>query len=438
MFSAAFVWGRILSFLEQRMSPHVVETWFSDAEILEYTDDRLVIYVPDELRKGFILNHCASTVKAAMKEIFGLNATVQVLCGNQLESFHSSSQKGDFLAFNPNFTFEKFVVGASNRLAHAAALAMAEHEKPPVGYNPLFIYGPPGLGKTHLLYAIASRIHKLNPNHSIVYAKGDQFTNELIQAIREGKMVSFRDKYRNADVFLVDDIQFIAGKDSTEEEYFHTFNALYENDKKIIIAADRPPSSMQKLTDRLRTRFECALQVEISPPDYETRMAILRNNSLRNGIELPADVCSFIAENVTSDVRRLEGAVKKLKATSDLEGLEIDMNVAMRVLKNLSPDNKSLPTPYLILSEVSRFYSLENTALTSNQRSKVISEARQVAMYLLKTMLDMSTTDIGRELKRDHTTVIYGVERITEKLKAPHSGIGDNIRDITANINNKL
>jgi len=438
MYSSVYVWAKILGYLEQRLTEPVVSAWFDDAEVMEFTNDKLVIYSPSDFRKETIQSRCTGHVKNAMKELFDLDVELVVLGEEEMESYRKTKKKLDFLDFNPQFTFEKFVVGSSNRFAHAAALAMADPGDAPAGYNPLFLYGPPGLGKTHLLYAIADRIHKRDPEASIIYIKGDQFTNELIQAIRDGQMISFREKYRSADVFLVDDIQFIAGKDSTQEEYFHTFNTLYESRKKIIMTADRPPSSMQKLEERLKARFEWGITTEISPPDYETRMAILRNNAINAGLDVPDDVCAFIAENVTTDVRRLEGAINKLKATVALEHVSIDLPIASRVLKNIKPEGKGVPSAALIISEVCRFYSLDETAIRSNKRSKVVSEARQVVMHLLKTMLNLPYMEIGREIDRDHATVMYGCDKVEAQLKNPSTGLGDNIRDIISNINGKL
>ena len=438
MYSAAYVWGKILGKLEERLTAPVVNSWFNDVDVLEYSDDRLVLFVPDEFRRETIRKRCIGHIKETVKEQFDLDISVTVLSEDELESFRSKHRKMDFLDFNPQFTFEKFIVGSSNRFAHAAALAVASSGAAQDGYNPLFIYGPPGLGKTHLLYAIASKIHKDDPDANIVYIKAEQFTNELIAAIADGKMVSFRDKYRNADVFLVDDIQFIAGKDSTQEEYFHTFNTLYESKKKIIMTADRPPASMHKLEDRLKNRFEWGIMTEISPPDYETRMAILRMGMMEAGLNCPDEICNFIAENVTTDVRKLEGAINILKATVALEHVELDLALAGRVLKNIKPAGKSLPTPQLILSEVCRFYSLDEGAIRSGQKNKTVSEARQVTMYLMKTMLGHSTTDIGRELGRDHSTAIHGIRKVENLLKDRNAGLQDNIRDITSNINAKL
>jgi chromosomal replication initiator protein len=438
MYSTAYVWAKILHYLEQRLTEVFVASWFDDAEVLEFSNDRLVLYSPSEYRQEIIRSRGEKYIKDAMKELFNLDITLTVLGDDDLDEYNKTKRKMDFLDFNPQFTFDTFVVGSSNQFAHAAALAVALADDTIEEYNPLFIYGPPGLGKTHLLYAIADKVHQKNPDSNIVYVKAVQFTTELIEAIKVGNTAAFREKYQSADLLLVDDVQFIAGKDSTQEEYFHTFNALYENRKRIVMTADRPPESMSKLEERLRTRFSWGLTTEISPPDYETRMAILRSYAMNAGVEVPDEAFTFIAENVTTDVRRLEGAINKLKAVVSLEGGEIDMNRVSRVLKNLKPDEKSLPTPSLIVAEVCRFYSLDESTLRSNNKSKIVSEARQVAMYLLQSMLGLSTPQIGQELGRDHATVVYGTQKIKEMLLKPNAGIGDNLRDITSNINGRL
>ena len=438
MYSSAYVWAKILGYMEQRLTEITVSAWFDDAEVMEFSNDKLVLYSPSDFRRDVIRNRAAQYVKAAMKDLFDMDITLEVLGDEDMEEYRRTRKKLDFLDFNPQFTFEKFVVGSSNRFAHAAALAVANAKDCNEAYNPLFIYGPPGLGKTHLLYAIASQVHLLEPEANIVYVKAVQFTTELIDAIKNGSTAEFREKYHSADLLLVDDIQFIAGKDSTQEEYFHTFNELYEKKKRIVMTADRPPESMPKLEERLRTRFSWGLSTEVSPPDYETRMAILRSYAMNAAVTVPDEVLSFIAENVTTDVRRLEGAVNKLKATVALEGVSIDMNLASRVLKNLKRDEKAVPTPALIVSEVCRFYSLDESVLRSNQKNKVVSEARQIAMYLMNTMIGLSTPDIGRELGRDHSTVVHGIGKIKDLLQKQASGIGDNLRDVISNINGRL
>ena len=265
MYSAAYVWAKVLAHMEQRLTAPVVSTWFDDAEVVSLENDTLTLFTPSEYRKDIIERRCTGYIQEAMQELFHQDIRVQVLNREQYDALRRRERAPGLFEVNPQFTFEKFVVGSSNRFAHAAAMAVAN--MPAEAYNPLLIYGPSGLGKTHLLYAIADRLRRAHPDFKIVYIKGDQFTNELISAVQEGKNVAFRDKYRSADLFLMDDIQFIAGKASTQEEFFHTFNNLWENHKQIVLTSDRPPKEMDTLEDRLRTRFEWGLVADIQPPD---------------------------------------------------------------------------------------------------------------------------------------------------------------------------
>jgi len=329
------------------------------------------------------------------------------------------------------------VVGPSNRFAHSAAIAVSKI--PGQVYNPLFIYGPPGVGKTHLLYAIANGIRRDDPNASVVYIKGDQFTNELIAAIQTGKNVEFRSKYREADLFLIDDVQFIAGKEATQEEFFHTFNTLYEEHKQIVMTSDRKPSDMLTLEDRLKTRFEWGLMADIQPPDYETRMAIIKNKAKSLGLQLGDDVCDYIAVTVTNNVRQIEGTVKKLLAYRDLNGMTLDLPNVSRVIADMyKVEGSSLPTPNLIINQVCKFYNVEESVLRGTQKTKGIAEARQVAMYLIRKLTNLSLPDIGDEFGRDHATVLYSIRKIDASLKGADQSIMDRVKDITANINSSL
>lgn len=437
MFSSAFVWAKVLGHIENRMGEATMSTWFDDAEVIELTEHELVLYTPSEFRQDIIQRRCASYIDEAMQELFQISPHLSVIGDEELAKRNSRKAKPAFMEFNSQFTFDKFVVGPSNRFAHAACQAVAGN---PAGiYNPLLIYGPSGLGKTHLLYAIATEIHKQNPDFNIVYIKGDQFTNELIEAVREGKNVEFRSKYRNADLFLMDDIQFISGKASTEEEFFHTFNTLYEAKKQIVLTSDRPPDEMLKLEDRLKTRFQWGLLADIIPPDYETRMAIIKNKAVTLGLDMPDDVCEYIAENVTANVRQIEGTVKKILAYRDLSGMVIDVPSVARAIKDMYKGKTSaLPTPSLIISEVSRFYSIPESTLRGTLKNKGTSEARRIAMYLIRQLTNLSLPDIGREFGKDHSTVIYAIRKVEQAITAEEESVMNNIRDITANVNNKL
>lgn len=437
MQSTAYIWAKVLSYLEQQLSSTVVATWFDDAEIIELTDTSITIFSPSDFRRETISRRWIPNIQDAMQILFDMNVSVKLLGEEQLKTIKEAGAHPDFIKNNPQFTFKSFVVGASNRFAHGAALAVAN--KPADAYNPLFIYGQSGLGKTHLLYAIAAEIHKQHPDFNIVYIRGDQFTNELIEALRMGDNIKFRSKYRNADLFLVDDIHFIAGKESTQEEFFNTFNALYENHKQIVLTSDQPPSGMLKLEDRLKTRFEWGLIADIQPPDYETRMAIIKNKAITLGVDMPDDVCSYIAENITTNIRQIEGTVKKIMAYQDLAHMEMDVASVSRAIKDMYKDNaSSLPTPSLIISEVSRYFSIEEHILRGTLRNKGTAEARQIAMYLIRNLTQCSLPDIGKEFGRDHATVIHSIRKVEAMINNPSSGMKNTLKDITANINNRL
>ena len=437
MYSSTYIWAKVLGHMEQQLTAAVVSTWFDDTEVLELTDQKLVLYSPSTFRKDMIVSRCSVYIQEALKDLFDLDLELVVLDETQIEAYRAGNKKPQFMEFNPQFTFENFIVGSSNTFAHAAALAVSS--KPAETYNPLFIYGPSGVGKTHLLYAIANAIHKGHPTFNIVYIKGDQFTNELITALREGKNNEFRNKYRGADLFLVDDIQFIAGKDSTQEEFFHTFNNLYENHRQIVLTADRPPHEMLRLEDRLKTRFEWGLLADIEPPDYETRMAIIKNKAMSLGLCLPDDVCDYIAENITTNIRQIEGTVKKILAYHELDGMELEVSNVARAIRDMYKEKtENLPTPALIISEVCRFYGIEEQVLRGTQKNKNTAEARQLSMYLIRKMTNLSLPDIGREFGRDHSTVIHSIRKIELLLQDRTSAIQDNVRDITSNINSRL
>ena len=437
MYSNAYVWSRVLSYLEQHSPSMAVASFFDDAEIVELNGEKLVIYSPSPFRKDVILSRYSELIKDAMRDQFQTEIELVVLDEDEYPQYSGNQRRRNFAEFNSQFTFDTFVVGSSNQHAFSAAEAVAE-ERTTV-YNPLFLYGQSGLGKTHLLYAIANRIQQKHPEYNIVYLRGEQFTNEFIEAVRSGKNFEFRDKYRNADLFLMDDIQFIAGKDATQEEFFHTFNTLYENKRQIVLTSDRVPSDMLRLEERLRTRFEWGLIVDIQPPDYETRYAIIKNKALSYGLELPDDVCDYLAENITNNVRQIEGTVKKIKAYHDLGGWKINIENVSRAIKDMyKGKSQEIPTPDLIISEVCRFYSIEESVLRSRNKTKNTSEARHVAMYLIRKLTNLSYPDVANVFGVNHTTVIYALRRVEKDLGNSSNGLQDNIRDITANINARL
>ena len=437
MYSSAYVWDKILRYLEERFDSLTVSTWLDDAEVVELNEEHLILYTPSDFRREIIRRRCTDYIQDALKEIFSSDAKLIVFGDDELASYQAKGKQTTSMDFNPQFTFDNFVVGPSNRFAHGAAVAVTNN--PGQVYNPLFIYGPAGVGKTHLLYAIANGIRKVKADANIVYIKGDQFTNELIAAIQSGKNIEFRSKYREADLFLIDDIQFIAGKESTQEEFFHTFNKLYEEHKQIVMTSDRRPSDMLTLEDRLKTRFEWGLLADVQPPDYETRMAIIKNKAMSLGLELSNDVCNYIAINVTNNVRQIEGTVKKILAYRDLNDMPLDLpNVSRAIDDMFKAEGNALPTPALIISQVCKFYSVDEVVLRGSQKSKGIAEARQVAMYLIRKLTNLSLPDIGKEFGKDHSTVLYNIRKVEVSLKSGDTAQQNNIRDITANINSCL
>ena len=437
MYASAYVWAKVLNSMEERLSAVTVSAWFDDAEVVELNEDHLILYSPNDFRREIIIRRCTDYIQDALKEIFNSNAKLIVFGDEELAAYKSKGKQNTSMDFNPQFNFDNFVVGPSNRFAHGAAIAVTNN--PGQVYNPLFIWGPPGVGKTHLLYAIANGIRKKNPDANIVYIKGDEFTNELIAAIQSGRNIEFRSKYREADLFLIDDIQFIAGKEATQEEFFHTFNKLYEEHKQIVMTSDRKPSDMLTLEDRLKSRFEWGLQADIQPPDYETRLAILRNKAQQLGMDLPDDVCNYIAINVTNNVRQIEGTVKKIMAYRDLNDMPLTLENVGRVISDMfTTEGNSLPTPSLIITQVCKFYSIDESVLRGTLKNKGTAEARQIAMYLIRKLTNLSLPDIGKEFNRDHTTVMYAIKKVESSLKSGDASLQNNIRDITSNINSCL
>jgi len=438
MYASAYVWAKVLGYLEEQLTSITVSAWFDDAEVVELTNEQLIIYTPSEFHRDMIQRRCATYVQDALKDLFDSDAKLVVFNDEQMKAYQSKGKAKNSMEFNPQYNFDNYVVGPSNRFAHGASIAVSQN--PGMVYNPLFLYGPPGVGKTHLLYAIANGIRKIKPDANIVYIKGDQFTNELIDAIRTGKNIEFRSKYREADLFLVDDVQFIAGKESTQEEFFHTFNALHEENKQIVLTSDRKPSDMSTLEDRLRSRFEWGLIADIQPPDYETRMAILKNKAKGLGLNLSDDVCNYIAINITNNVRLLEGTVKKILAYRDLNNMPLDLNNISRAIEDMfKGDNGNiLPTPSLIISQVCKFYNVDEIILRGSQRTRNIAEPRQIAMYLIRKLTNLSLPEIGQQFAKDHTTVLHSIRQVEQRLKNGDPELQNNIRDITANINSCL
>jgi len=427
------IWNSIMSILSTELTSTSINTWFSDCKPVELTDTRLVIYTPTEFKRNIITQRFASTITSTLSDLFSCPFDLLVLAEDELDDYEKASEEDDSLPEVAGYTFDKFIVGNSNKFAHAAAVGVAEN--PGLAYNPLFIYGNSGLGKTHLLLSIGQKIHESNAAAKIAYVKGDDFVNQMVQSIKDNTQEEFRNKYRYVDLFLVDDIQFIAGKIASQEEFFHTFNHIYEAGNQIVITSDRPPMEMVKLEDRLRTRFEGGLMADIQPPDMETRMAIIRNKASQLGMALPDDVVEYIADTIKSNIRQIEGVVKRLTAYNSILNDEINITSAKRAIKDVIRVGEFVPTPDIIIEETARYYSLEPDDLRGQRRSKNTAMARQISMYLMRSLTNLSLKDIGEQYEdRNHSTVLSSIRKV-EELITKDASVGITIRDITSNIN---
>ncbi|MGM9527247.1 MAG: chromosomal replication initiator protein DnaA [Oscillospiraceae bacterium] len=424
------IWCSIMDYLSAELTSTTMNTWFSECRPIDLTDSRLVIYTPTTFKRSIIKERYASIISSKLTELFSAPFELEVLAGDELDDYERTVPD-DSLPEVAGYTFDQFIVGNSNKFAHAAAIAVAD--KPGESFNPLFIYGNSGLGKTHLLLSIGQKIHEKDPSAKIVYVKGDEFMNQMVQSIKDNTQAEFRNKYRYVDLFLVDDIQFIAGKLGVQEEFFHTFNNLWEAGKQIVITSDRPPIEMVKLEDRLRTRFEGGLMADIQSPDLETRMAIIRNKASQLGMTLPDEVVEYIANEIKSNIRQIEGVVKRLTAYNSIMHETIDISMAKRAVKDVVRDGAYIPTPDVIIEETARYYSLDPENLKSQRRDKNIAMARQVAMYLMRTHTNLSLKEIGDQFSRNHTTVMSSLDKIEDLLdKKPE--MNNTIRDISSNI----
>lgn len=430
----------------------IMKLWFYDLKLTVLTDDTAVLIAKSDFKRDTVYKRYLNQIKAALFEVLGGEVNVTIRSAqNEAEAVNKMtaaaektnnteanlySTVGDNSVLNraavpaafSEFTFDSFVVGKSNEFAHAAALSVANH---PAGQaNPLFIHGPSGLGKTHLLYAITDRLTKNFPHYKVIYVKGEEFTNQMIDSISRNLTSEFREKYRQADVLLIDDIQFIAGKSSTQEEFFHTFNQLYENGKQIILVSDLPPRDIQRLEERLRTRFEGGVIADINPPDFELRAAIVKKKVQNTGVEFPEEVINYIAENLTDNVRQLEGAVKRISAQCILTGTPVTVDLAIRCISDQVVGSEPVTvTIDKILSVVSNKYGIPVEDIKSRKRTSNIASARHIAIYVIKKMTDRSLPAIGRLFGRDHTTIINSIEAV-EKRIASEPNFDNDIKEI--------
>ncbi len=450
------VWQLILAEMKKEFSETAMSLWFNDLELILLDDSTAVLKSQSNFKRDMIEKRHKQSLESYFKQILGFEVQVSVVStedgppdlsaftgeapatapADARESNEPQAKPEHRLGTNQygeEYTFDNFIVGNSNKFAHAACTAVAH--SPAREYNPLFVYGPSGLGKTHLLYSITNEICKRNPDTHIVYVKGEEFTTQLIDGIAKGAMAQFREKYRKADVLLIDDIQFIAGRESTQEEFFHTFNALYEDHKQIIMTSDRPPRDIKLLEDRLKTRFEWGLIADIQPPDFELRIAIMKNKAKMIGVTIPNDVLNFLAENLRSNVRQIEGAIKKISAQSFLTGAPITIELATACVSDLLTGSEPVAvTVDKILDKVSKKYGVTVDEIKGRKRTKEIAMARHVAIYIARKITDMSLPVIGKFFdNRDHTTVLSSIDTIEREIKDNpvfEMDLGDLIKEI--------
>lgn len=430
------IWQRALDLLEGELSEICLNTWIKPMEPLSFDQGVFSLSVPNDFHKTFV-DQYVPLIRNTLKVACGRSLDVRVVVGRPVvpavcEQIGKATENSNgFNAINHSrlnqqYTFEAFVVGSGNRFAHAACVAVAEKQGGR-NFNPLFLYGGSGLGKTHLMHAIGNYVVEKYPEKKILYVQCEQFVNEFIFAIKENKYDDFRSKYRNTDMLLIDDIQFIEGKEQMQIEFFHTFNTLYETGKNIVMTCDKPPSSLISLEERLRTRFSCGLTVDIQPPDYETRVAILKRRAQMNHASIPEDVFDYIATNIASNIRELEGAFNTVLCYSLLAGT-ITLEVAREALKDIiQPIAGKKVSPAVISDVVARYYNITVDELKSNRRNKDISNPRQLAMYLCRVLLNMSLPQIGNEFgNRDHTTVMHACNKVSDEI----SRQGKVVRDL--------
>jgi chromosomal replication initiator protein len=429
------LWSKALAAIETKVSKPSFETWLKSTTAHALQNDTLVITAPNEFARDWLESRYAGIISETLLDVTGAALDVKfIIPQNQTEldlDLELSMKKAPKAAnepheevsqsmLNPKYTFDRFVIGSGNRFAHAASLAVAE--APAKAYNPLFIYGGVGLGKTHLMHAIGHYVLEHNPGAKVVYLSSEKFTNEFINSIRDNKTVEFRNKFRSVDVLLIDDIQFLAGKEQTQEEFFHTFNALHEESKQIVISSDRPPKEIPTLEDRLRSRFEWGLITDITPPDLETRIAILRKKAKAEGLDIPNEVMLYIANQIDTNIRELEGALIRVVAYSSLINQDMNADLAAEALRDIIPSAKPRTlTIHHIQEVVGKHYNVKLEDFTAKKRTKSVAFPRQIAMYLSRELTDNSLPKIGEEFGgRDHTTVLHAHEKISTMLITDH------------------
>ena len=438
MESYSEVWQLVKDYCKGKVTETIYSLWLEPLTMVSFEDNKIIL-LTSEFKANIVKSKFMDLLNEAFEATMGFPVEIEIVTETikKQDDIEEKVQEVKETVNNDDLTFENFIVGSSNKFAHAAAQAVAA--TPGKAYNPLFIYGNSGLGKTHLLNAICLEIKKNIPNCKIIYTSGEDFTNELVQSIERKTMPAFHDKYRTADVLLVDDIQFIAGKTQTQEEFFHTFNALTQDNKQIILTSDRPPKEIARLEDRIKTRFEWGLLADIQPPDIETRMAIIKSKADNLGLKLPDEIVQYIADKIKNNVRQLEGAVKKINALYIISGHQPSIVSAQKAINDILSDNQPLPvTIDKILNEVARTYGTSVENILSDKRNANISKARQAAMYIVREVTSLPMEKIGEEFGgKHHSTVIYNIKEC-EKEMENNSSVKATIQGIINNINESI
>ena len=416
MTNIAPLWATVMEMLAERLNPVSLQTWFSGAAIGEYEDNRVILTLPHPMVKEVVCDKYQSLLEEIFNQIFSMPTEVRVMTEDEFRSYQAQ-RKTPPSYMNDEFSFENFVVGNSNRFAHGAAVAVSQF--PAQRYNPLLIHGPSGVGKTHLLYAIAGTIQRAHPEWRITYITAEDFMNEMVTAISQGRTSDFRQKYRQVNLLLVDDVQFLSGKSATQEEFFHTFNALSDARRQMVLTSDRPPKEIPLLEDRIRSRFESGLLADIQPPDLETRSAIILKKAAILDLDLPQEVVDFLAERISSNVRQLEGTVKKIKALTTLMHLPVNLETAQIAIEDIYRENPGInPTPQYIIETVAEYFGVTPSDITGSKRGQDIMTARQSAIYLTRRLTKHSLPEIGTAFGgRDHTTVMHSINKIETALQ---------------------
>lgn len=417
------IWSAICDECKKTISEVAFNCFLKDLTPVVFNDSEFTISINDEYKKGVIEQTYLEKLTDAIQTIMGVNMVAKIILDEDEEEILKAEQFSEGLSFEDFFTFSNFIVGSTNRFAHAAALAVAEANIPQSTYNPLVIYGPSGVGKTHLMLAIKNHIRKKYPMKNVEFIRGEDFTNQLIRALQQGNLGlgtidDFRNKFRNVDVLLIDDIHFIAGKEQTQEEFFNTFNALWQKNKQIVVTLDRPPREIKTLDDRIRSRFEGGLFADITPPDFETRVGIINKKCEQMGITIEENLVYYIAEHIKVNTRQLEGVVKKLQAFISIQNKVPNLSVVQGFVRDIISDDKPEPIKIDdIIAEVAKTYNVSVSDILSNRRTAPLVLARQVAMFIARETTDLSFKTIGENFGKDHTTVLYNVNKIEEFLK---------------------